>query len=204
MGNKVSLEEELINMRLTSKQMQRASKKCEKNEASAKNRVKLSIQKGNMEGAKIEAQNAIREKNQALNYLRLSSRIDAVSSRLETAIRTKQMNKSMEGVVKGMKSALASMDVERISSTMDQFEKQFEDMDVVAGYMENSMGTTTAMSTPPDQVDNLIQMVADEHGLEVGSKLDDAGRVGTTVPAAQQQPAQEVDALAQRLADLRK
>ena len=35
MGNSVSLEEELINLRLTSKQMQRASKKCEKNEKAA-------------------------------------------------------------------------------------------------------------------------------------------------------------------------
>lgn len=32
------------------------------------------------------AQNVIREKNQALNFLRLGSRIDAVASRLETAI----------------------------------------------------------------------------------------------------------------------
>ena len=36
-------------------------------------------------------QNAIREKTQALNYLRLSSRIDAVAARLESAIRMKQV-----------------------------------------------------------------------------------------------------------------
>lgn len=40
-----------------------------------------------MEGARIYAQNAIREKNQSLNYLRLSSRIDGVASRVEQAIR---------------------------------------------------------------------------------------------------------------------
>ena len=45
-----------------------------------------------MEGAKIYAQNVIREKNQALNFLRLSSRIDAVASRLETAIRMQDVN----------------------------------------------------------------------------------------------------------------
>jgi hypothetical protein len=33
------------------------------------------------EGAKIYASNAIRTKNQALNFLRLSSRIDAVAAR---------------------------------------------------------------------------------------------------------------------------
>lgn len=36
-----------------------------------------------MDGAKIYAQNAIRKKNEALNYLRLGSRLDAVVSRLD-------------------------------------------------------------------------------------------------------------------------
>ena len=38
---------------------------------------------GNADGAKIYAQNAIRKKNEALNYLRLGSRLDAVVSRLD-------------------------------------------------------------------------------------------------------------------------
>jgi charged multivesicular body protein 1 len=44
-----------------------------------------------MEGARIYAQNVIREKNQALNFLRLGSRVDAVAARLETAIRMQVM-----------------------------------------------------------------------------------------------------------------
>ena len=39
-GGSPSLEEELINLRLTSKQMQRASKKCEKNEKEAVKKLK--------------------------------------------------------------------------------------------------------------------------------------------------------------------
>ena len=44
-----------------------------------------------MEGARIYAENAIREKNQSLNFLKLGSRIDAVAARLETAIRMQQV-----------------------------------------------------------------------------------------------------------------
>jgi hypothetical protein len=40
MGNKISLEEELVNLKITSKQMQRAAKKCEKNEKDAVNKLK--------------------------------------------------------------------------------------------------------------------------------------------------------------------
>lgn len=100
MGNKVSLESELINLRLTSKQQQRGSIKCQKNEAAAKAKLREAIKAGNIEGARIYGQNAIREKNQALNCLRLSSRIDAVASRLETAIRMKQVRLFVRAVVR--------------------------------------------------------------------------------------------------------
>jgi charged multivesicular body protein 1 len=40
MGNKISLEDELVNLKITSKQMQRAAKKCEKNEKDAVNKLK--------------------------------------------------------------------------------------------------------------------------------------------------------------------
>lgn len=40
MGNKISLEDQLIDLRITSKQMQRSAKKCEKNEKAAINKLK--------------------------------------------------------------------------------------------------------------------------------------------------------------------
>jgi anti-sigma28 factor (negative regulator of flagellin synthesis) len=133
MGNKHTLYDDLITFKLTSKQMVRSSKKCEKNMAEQKEKLKQAIAKGNMEGARIYAQNVIREKNQALNFLRMSSRIDAVASRLETAIRMQEITKAMGSTVKGMSNAMKSMDVEKIASTMSEFEKQFEDMDVRSG-----------------------------------------------------------------------
>ena len=46
---------------------------------------------------------------------------------------------------------------------MDRFEQQFEDMDVQSSYMDSAMGSTTAAGMPQDQVDALMQQVADEH-----------------------------------------
>jgi charged multivesicular body protein 1 len=91
MGNAPSMDDELINLKMTSKQLIMAHKKCFKNEKKQLSDVKKAVKQGNKEGARIYAQNAIREKTQAMNYLRLSSRVDAVASRLETAIRTKQV-----------------------------------------------------------------------------------------------------------------
>mmetsp|Transcript_13797 Transcript_13797/g.29131 ORF Transcript_13797/g.29131 Transcript_13797/m.29131 type:complete len:219 (+) Transcript_13797:254-910(+) len=210
MGNSISLEEELINLRLTSKQMQRASKKCEKNEKAAVEKLKKAIKQGNSEGARIYAQDAIREKNQALNCLRLASRIDAVSSRLETAVRMNAVTKSMKSVVKGMDKGLASMDVDKISATMDKFEKQFEDLDVKAQYMDQAMNSTTASATPVDQVDELVRMVADENNLMLGEAFSDIGPVGKKTPGEEEEKEGEKkqavpveDDLEARLANLR-
>ena len=93
-----------------------------------------------------------------------------------------EVNKVMGLTVKGMASAMKSMDPEKISKTMEEFEKSFEDMDVVSGYMEGTMEATTSMTTPPEQVDQLIQMVADEAGLQVAGNLDSAGPIGSAVP----------------------
>lgn len=88
------------------------------------------IEAGNHEGARIYAQDAIREKNQSLNHLRMASRLDACCSRIETAVRMNQVSAGMKGVVKGMDKSLASMNIEQLSKVMDKFEAQFEDLDV--------------------------------------------------------------------------
>ncbi len=35
-----------------------------------------------------------------------------------------------------------------MSALMEKFEKQFEDLDVQTGYMENAMGDTTTLTVP--------------------------------------------------------
>jgi len=167
-GGTAALEKQLFQLKFTAKQLNRLSKKCEKEEKEEKTKVKKALEKDNPDGARIHAQNAIRQKNNAHNYLRLSSRVDAVSSRLESAIKMQQVTKSMGNVVKGMDKVLGSMNVEAITKVMDQFEKSFEDMDVRSEYVEGAMNSSTTAAMPEEQVDELMQMVADEHGLKMG------------------------------------
>ena len=54
------------------------------------------IFKNSLQVAKIHAENAIRQKNQSLNFLRMSARIDATASRVQSAVTTKKVSKSME------------------------------------------------------------------------------------------------------------
>jgi len=195
-----SMEKHLFNLKFAAKELERNSKKCDKEEKAEKLKLKKAIEKGNMEVAKIHAENAIRQKNQSLNFLRMSARVDATASRVQSALTTKKVTKSMEGVVKGMSAAMKSMNLEKISTLMDKFEKEFEDLDVQTGVMEGAMSQTTATNVPQEGVDQLMRQAADEAGLELNMELPGTASqtIGQSTAASTEQ-----DELSQRLAKLR-
>lgn len=162
--------------------------------------VKKAIEKGNIDIAKIYAQNAIRKKNEQLNYLRLASRLDAVVTRLDQQAKMQMITTNMSGIVKALDRALASNNLEKVAATMDQFEKQFENLDIQSEFVEGAMNNQAALSTPEEDVTTLLQQVADEHNLELAMDMPGA--------TAQHQAAAPVAAdaendLTKRLAELR-
>jgi charged multivesicular body protein 1 len=90
-GGGPSMEDVLFQLRFSKKQLEREAKKSEKEMNAQKAKVKKALQQGNVEGARIYAENSIRKKNEALNYLRFASKIDAVSARVQTAISMKSV-----------------------------------------------------------------------------------------------------------------
>ncbi|WFD47910.1 hypothetical protein GLX27_002575 [Malassezia furfur] len=211
------LEKSLFQLKFTAKSLQRQANKASRDEVTEKAKLKKALAQDNVEGARIYAANSIRKKNESLNLLRLSSRIDAVASRVETAVAMRQVTGNMTSVVKGLDRAMQTMDLERvrvstdlkISMVMDKFENQLEDVDVQTSYMESTMGSTTATGMPQDQVDTLMQQVADQNGIELNHQLGEArleGKVAElpTGEADKQKAQADTDeALAQRLRALR-
>lgn len=196
-----AMEKHMFNLKFAVKDLERQAKKSEKEEKAEILKTKKAIQKGNTEVARIHAENAIRQKNQSLNYLRMSARVDAVASRVQTALTTRQVTNSMAGVVKAMDAAMKGMNLEKISGLMDKFESQFEDLDVQSSYMENTMSQTTTTAVPQNDVESLMQRVADEAGLELNMELP-SGPASTAIGASTQ-ASTEQDELTARLARLR-
>jgi charged multivesicular body protein 1 len=85
--------------------MERSAKKAEKDQKAQQAKITKAanawcvvssvhlqaLQQGNKEGARIYAENAIRKKNESLNYLRMAARIDAVASRVQSAMMMKDV-----------------------------------------------------------------------------------------------------------------
>ena len=83
------------------------------------------------------------------------------------AANTKTMTGSMAGVVKSLDAALTNMDLEKVSSLMDKFERQFENPDVQSSDMEEDESQATEKTTSQDAVEQLMKQTADELGLEL-------------------------------------
>jgi len=193
------LNDVIFQLRMSSKQLEREAKRAEKEEKAMKEKVKKAIKEQRIEFAQIHAESAIRKKNEGLNYLRLASRVDAVASKVKSAQGMKNVTKTMGQTTKQLDAAMKTMNLEKITATMDKFEKSFENLDLTTSVMEGSMGDAMATSAPSGQVDALIQQVADEHNLQIANDMASAPVANTSL-TQEQQEAQQLD---KRLAQLR-
>lgn len=201
--NHLDMDDTLFQLKFTSKQLERLAKKAEKESDKERAKVKKALQQKNVEVARVYAENAIRKKNEGVNWLRMSSRVDAVASKVQTAVTMKAVTKNMGQVTKALDKALNSMDLQKVSAVMDKFETQVQNLDVHTSVMEDSMSSAMTLTTPQEQVDDLIHQIAEEGGLEVMDQLSKLPAGATSVGAESSRAQDKEDQLSRRLAELR-
>jgi charged multivesicular body protein 1 len=179
------LFQQIFQLKLTVKQLERASKKAAKESEKKKKKVLEYIRKGNAEVARLYANDSIRKKNESLSFLRLASRLEGVRSRLETLQANKNVAISIAKINREMEKTMQTMDVQKVAKLAEAFEKNFENLDVVTDVVDNKIDVTTATLIPPDQVDELIRQVADEYSLELHTLLPEIAQ-GSKVVANNQ------------------
>ncbi|EPY24009.1 charged multivesicular body protein 1 [Strigomonas culicis] len=195
---KEDISDILFNMKFAAKQMTKSATKAEKESDKAKLQVKQALEKGNPEAARIYAENSIRKRNESLNYLRLSSRIDAAASRVNTAVQMKDVTKAMKSTVKGLDNILTSMDPYKIAKVMDEFESQMGTLDVNLGTMEAAFQSTSASTVPVGQVDSLMEQLAAENNINISNQLSN-GQMGSRIGQPQQANQVTEDDITERL-----
>ncbi|KAJ2547701.1 hypothetical protein EV175_005113 [Coemansia sp. RSA 1933] len=178
----------------TAKSLNRQSKKCIKDTKTERTRLKKAIKEGNMAIARVYASNVIRNEKDAVDLAMLSSRVSAIANRVQRAMTMQRTAGSLGNMTRGLDRAMESMNLEMITKVMDKLESQFEDLDVQTEYMGEAISGATAVSTPQDDIDTLMQQVADEAGLELNQELN-------VMEAPQELPKEEE--LTERLARLR-
>jgi len=171
-NNSEHLQNQIFDLKLNAKQLERAAKKCEKLENDEKNKIKKALESNDKDRAKIYAENSIRQKHQSLTFLKLAARMDSIAQRLQSVQAQQMMNKNMEQVTKVISQAMKSMNLEKNITTMDTFEKQCEELDVQLNTVDSSIKQANSSLTQDNQVDQLMKQVADENGLEIQTELN--------------------------------
>ncbi|CAF1379309.1 unnamed protein product [Rotaria sp. Silwood1] len=196
--NIINMSDKLaFQFKMQTKMLERQAISHDKQEKIERDKVKKALMKGNIEAAKIHAENAIRHHSESLNCKRMAARVDGVQARVANSAAQRQMAASLKQTVSLMSKVTANMPLTETSKLMDSLERNFEDLEVKTKVMDDAMQNATSVQQPVDQVAKLMQEMADEAGIEVNINIPSApSTVATGVKTEQ-------DELTQRLAKLR-
>ena len=153
MGGKQSIpmEERILNVQFTARQLGKLGKKAEKDAAKEKRKVKGAIEKENSEGAKIYAENTIRKEDEREQCLRLASKLQEFAPKMKRL----DPRSNRDSCWRELDEAMESMDIERLAVRIDEMDRRFGPELEVYGPHWGS-GTPETQPTPADRVESLL------------------------------------------------
>lgn len=169
MSNRIS--EQVFNLQFVASELKSSSSTCLQEERTEHLKAKRAMQDGNLDGAAIYAQNAIRKHQESLRHLKLSSRLEATVSKLETQIRTNSITTSLKHVVRALERGIKLNNLDAATTVMDSFDAAFKTLDSHTEKMDASMQITAEQAAPDKDVQELLSKIAEEHGLDAGLAL---------------------------------
>ena len=162
----------MFEFKMMGKSMAKEAKKAENQNKNLIKKVKDCIAKGDYEQAKVAASDAIRQKNQVRRYRVLSSKIDTVAQRLQSAYQNQRLTEQMQSLTQQMVGAGNMMDMVKMTETMANFEKLFDDLDVNSAMMDQVFDNVNAGTVNDAEVNTLIQQVAQQNGMKLSEDFD--------------------------------
>ena len=180
----------MFEFKMMAKQMQKESKKSEAQSKALIGKVKKCIEKGDYEQAKLAAADAIRQKNMVRRYRVLSSKVQTVAQRLQTAYQNQKLSEQMQNLTQQLLGAGNMMDIVKMTETMSNFEKLFDDLDINSNMMDQVFDNVNAGTVNENEVNQLIGQIAQQNGMKLSDEFEGVqlGEVGE----AEKQTNQEI------------
>ena len=168
-----TLEDVLFNLKFTKKTISRDVKKCESRSLFETNRVKDDIKNNDNIAARIHSENAIRQKNQRYSLMKLSSKLDALTCKLELAIQNGKLTDNIVNIAYGLEKIQDNFSYKNIVGTLSKFDSSFESLDMTTDIMESTIDDSTSGQIPEEEVTELLKYIADENQLKLTEKFLD-------------------------------
>ncbi len=179
LGTSKSSRDNIVNLRLTVRRLERAQRKLERDESKMQLKMKQSIQRGDIEGARLFATDIVRSRKWELGYQKLVSRINGLIFKLERADSAASMAEEMHGVADALRSANAQLQIPDLDRVIQDMEASIDGIEESTGTLEDGIDDLLVSDTDPVEVDRLIEQTAVELGVSTQAGLPTVGVVET-------------------------
>ena len=154
----------MLNLKVVSRRLSRSQKKLDNQQRQNERKIRQAIQKGDMQSARLYAQDTVRARKWGRGYQSLISKIDGLVFKLERADAIQDISKEMKGVAKSLIEANDALNLPEIDSLVGDMQEALDGIEDTSEIMEGSMDEIFSSDTNESEIDNLLQ----EYGAEVG------------------------------------
>lgn len=163
-----SSRDHILNLKVVSRRLERSKKKLENKERKNERKIRTSIQKGDMESARMYANETVRNRKAARGYQSLVNKIDGLVFKMERAEAIQSIAGEMRGVANSLANINTQLNLPEIDNLVGNMQETLESIDDTSEIIEDSMDQIFETDTDEGEVDNLLQ----EYGVEVGMSMD--------------------------------
>ncbi len=179
LGSKKGPRDHIINLRLTVRRLERAQRKLSRDESKMQLKMKQSIQRGDLESARLFATDIVRSRRWEFGYQKLVSRMNGLIFKLERADTAASMAEEMHGIAAALRAANAQLQIPDLDKVIQDMESSIDGIEDSTGTIEDGIDDLLVTDTDPAEVDRLIEQTAVELGVSTQAGLPSVGVVET-------------------------
>jgi charged multivesicular body protein 1 len=171
-----ALFNKIFEFRQTAKQMERQAEKSKNSQNFYTQKVKQAIQQNNPALAKQYGEQALRARNDVNRYRTLSSKVNAISSKLQAAYKNHQLTGQMASMV----NKLSGINLNTVGAveTLDNFEKMFDNLDVQTKMMDDVLDNIGVGTVNDQEVNELLMQCAEGQANKIDMMMAGPNREG--------------------------
>lgn len=152
-------------------------KEAKKNEAKQKQleaKIKSLLQKNDVAGAKLAAQQAICCKKESQRLNALGSKVTAISQKLSSVSKTVALQSKIKNLMNAMPQFNSIEATADAMQSLENFEKMVDNIDVSANMMDNIFDNINMASSNEEEVNQLINAVQQGNAMQMEDGFVDA------------------------------
>ncbi|KAK6587724.1 developmental [Cryptosporidium xiaoi] len=177
MGNKISIDDSIFELKLRKKEIERQYQKKERDSKCERKKAKDALISGRSDLSKIYAENSLSLQEESKELLLMASKLDRLCSKLEKASNREKISSELLEIVPKLQKQLSDQGVMGFNNAskvkeINQLLNQFENIQPEKLMAEiNAEKQECTHTNGNNNVDKLLQELLDEHLVEIDQAI---------------------------------